>query len=164
MPTRSKDKGTWAETQILRAAQANGFPDAYRLALHGAADVGDIQLCKRIIIEAKNEKAISVPQYLRELEVEMINSKSVFGFVCYKTPGLGEQNVLQWPTVVRAGDLLPFLTTHFPQDGYPPVVWTSKAAWGKPNEFNLREVTMSLNHMFILLKAAGYGSEEVCSD
>jgi hypothetical protein len=56
MTNRSKNIGTAAETAVVKAARAYGFPGAERRALHGSTDLGDILLCPGVIVEVKAGK------------------------------------------------------------------------------------------------------------
>ena len=61
MANPSKNKGTAAETAVVRHAWAQGFTDAERIALSGANDQGDVVLMRepKIIIEVKAGKVVS---------------------------------------------------------------------------------------------------------
>lgn len=53
MTNPSKSKGTQFETDVVRFAQANGFPYSERRALAGNLDKGDLTLCPGVIVECK---------------------------------------------------------------------------------------------------------------
>ncbi len=58
MTTRSKEIGTAAETVVVRAARARGFPLADRLTLTGRYYRDDIGLCSGVIVEVKTAKGL----------------------------------------------------------------------------------------------------------
>jgi hypothetical protein len=51
---RPKDKGTAAETAIVRWAAKHRFHNAERLALSGQGDKGDVRLCLGVMIQVKD--------------------------------------------------------------------------------------------------------------
>lgn len=79
---RSKDIGTRAETAVVRLAREIGFHHAERLPLAGAADQGDIRLCRDplVILEVKAGKAAQnaswtqIQAWLREAQIERNNA------------------------------------------------------------------------------------------
>lgn len=85
--------GTAHESAIKLWLQAHGWPYADRRRLNGAADLGDLQLSERIpfIIEAKTAKKTTeratLGTFVKELEAEVINSKSEAGAVVFKKVG-----------------------------------------------------------------------------
>ena len=54
--SKAKQKGTAAETAVVRYLQANGFPAAERRALAGALDKGDIAGVVGVCVEVKAEE------------------------------------------------------------------------------------------------------------
>jgi Holliday junction resolvase len=83
----AKAKGTNFETEVVRFLEANGFP-ARRRARAGSKDNGDVEIGdNKWTIEAKATKSIDIPQYLRELDVEMVNSGAEYGAVWVKRRG-----------------------------------------------------------------------------
>lgn len=96
MTNKPKNKGTAAETAVLRYVQANGFPDAYRKTLSGNKDGGDIQLNPNTIIEVKNYELPTgfpsegqVAKWMDELETELRNSGNPVGILVVKRPRRG---------------------------------------------------------------------------
>lgn len=97
MANPSKAKGTDFEVSLLPSLQAV-YPDASRRPTEGKNDKGDYNLPgeKRFIIEAKNRTQMSLPQWLREAEVEAKNAGVPYGVVVHKRKGTrvpGEQYV-----------------------------------------------------------------------
>lgn len=85
----SKKKGTFHETQSVIWLRRNGWVFAKRITQKGNKDEGDIVLGDGIpvAIEAKNEKAISLATYIRELENEIAASGAETGVVIIKRRG-----------------------------------------------------------------------------
>jgi hypothetical protein len=73
MVNKPKQKGTAAETAVVRYLRANGFPQADRAAPHGNLDIGDIIGVKYTTIEVKNCKQLQVGKWLKELDTEFEN-------------------------------------------------------------------------------------------
>ena len=85
--SRSRAKGTSWESKIVEFLQASGWPHAERRALQGAKDKGDISGLPGVCIEAKNEKAITLATYIKEVEEEKINSGATVAFAWIKRRG-----------------------------------------------------------------------------
>lgn len=83
----AKAKGTNFETEVVRFLESQGIP-ARRRARAGSKDNGDVEIGdNRWTIEAKATAKIDIPQYLRELDVELENSGAEFGAVWVKRRG-----------------------------------------------------------------------------
>ena len=96
MANKSKRKGSEFEAQVARfLSEELGNDGIERRTLQGAADRGDIAGVrlngKRVVVECKAEKALRVPEYLREAEAERENDGAAFGLVVSKRRGIGEQ-------------------------------------------------------------------------
>jgi len=88
MTTPQKRKGSQYERDVVKWLRQMGYPCAERA--YGAGrhdDVGDIDGINGVVIECKNEKAIRIPQYLRELEDEMTHADAETGVVLIKKRG-----------------------------------------------------------------------------
>ena len=83
----SKQKGTAAETAVVRWFQGHGWPRAERRALSGAYDMGDINLEPGIVVEVKNTKTITLAEFVAETERERINANAEFGMCVIKKRG-----------------------------------------------------------------------------
>jgi len=70
----SKDKGTKAETAVVRFLQENGHPDAERRALAGTRDRGDIAGMPKLVIEVKAEVRLDLAGWLSEARHEAANA------------------------------------------------------------------------------------------
>lgn len=105
MSAAGKAKGTRFETEVTEFLQGNGF-DARRLPRMGAKDIGDVSLPLNLynqhpdaklvmaIIEAKNVKAMALPEWIAQSEVEADNYAAKYGnttvpLVVHKRRGKG---------------------------------------------------------------------------
>lgn len=105
---RSKQKGTAAETAVVRWLNDNGQPAAERRALHGSADKGDVAnvFARRpfrsgdgytldaVVIEVKNCARTELAVWVDELEAEMRNAGADLGAVIHKRRGKSDPG--QW--------------------------------------------------------------------
>jgi hypothetical protein len=98
--SRSRAKGTAAESATVAALWRLGFPYAERRALSGANDLGDITGTPGLAWEVKDAKVWQAAAWLRETEVERVNAKADFGILVIKTPGVGAPNAHRWLTVM----------------------------------------------------------------
>lgn len=83
----SKNKGTAYETAVVRYARDNGFPQAERIALHGAVDMGDVRLTIGVIAECKAYATYSdadVREWLMETNREKRNSGAAHALLVIK--------------------------------------------------------------------------------
>jgi Holliday junction resolvase len=72
----NKRKGGAWETEIVGDARGRRGYDAERQPKNGSRDSGDVVIRfpgLHLVVEAKNEKSISLPGYLAELAVEVAN-------------------------------------------------------------------------------------------
>lgn len=87
MTNRSKSKGTSFETSLVPTLQEY-YPGAERRALSGAADKGDFILPgASFALEAKNCKAMTLAEWVKESEVEAKNLGVPHGVVVHKRRG-----------------------------------------------------------------------------
>lgn len=85
MPNPNGRRGAQWETDLAAYYAANGFPLAERRARTGIHDKGDLTGISPLVVhEAKNEKVINLPGYLREAEVERANADAALGVVLVK--------------------------------------------------------------------------------
>lgn len=100
--TKPRDIGTRTESAVVKYARSNGFPHADRLALHGALDEADVQLCPGVVIEVKGGKRAEtasdalVAAWLDETEVERRNRGADVAALVLKRKGKGAANAGQW--------------------------------------------------------------------
>ena len=105
--SKSKQKGTAAETAVVRYLQEQGFPYAERRALHGNLDKGDITGCGPIVFEVKDHAKITIPAWLKELEEEVANAKAEAGAVVAKKRGT--LKVGEWYAIMPVSALVKLL-------------------------------------------------------
>lgn len=92
--SKSKQKGTAAETAVVNWLQSKGRKHVERRALSGLLDRGDIAGIPAVVIEVKNHARMTLSDWLKELEVEMHNDKADTGVVIHKK--VGTQDVGKW--------------------------------------------------------------------
>lgn len=105
--SKAKQKGTSAETAVVRYLQQNGFPHAERRALGGGShgeDLGDITGTPALTFEVKNRKTYAFREWLRECEVEKTNAKADFCPLIAKPNGVGADNIHNWFFVMTLAD------------------------------------------------------------
>jgi HJR/Mrr/RecB family endonuclease len=85
----AKKRGTEHETRCVRWLRAHGWSYARRITQKGSRDEGDIRLADGVpvVIEAKNEKAITIGTYIAELDAECVNAECDQGVVIIKRRG-----------------------------------------------------------------------------
>lgn len=94
--SKAKQKGTAAETAVVRYLNQNGFPTAERRALAGINDKGDVTGIPGLTIEIKAAKEYKIPAWLKETAVEGINAGTEFAILIMKPVGKGETSVGDW--------------------------------------------------------------------
>lgn len=87
--SRSKDKGTRAETAVVRYLQEAGATQAERRALNGTQDRGDVAGIPGVVIEVKDVSRDGLPGWLDEAEIERRNDGAEIAFVWHKRRGKG---------------------------------------------------------------------------
>jgi len=120
MANPSKNKGTAAETAVVRYAWSQGFTDAERIALAGANDQGDVVLMRdpKIILEVKAGKAAQtaslgqISKWLDETRTERDNAKAVHGFLVVQRQGFGNGRVESWECWTLSDDHGAFVDCH----------------------------------------------------
>jgi Holliday junction resolvase len=85
--SKSKQKGTSAETAVVRWLHSQGRKSVERRALHGTNDRGDIAGIPCVVIEVKNHKTMKLSEWIKELEVEIKNDKADTGVIIHKKSG-----------------------------------------------------------------------------
>lgn len=107
--SKAKQKGTSAESGLVKYLQANGFPMAERRALTGSLDQGDITGTPCLAWEVKNHKAYHIPEWLRETEIETGNASADFGILAVKPNGVGLGNAGQWWAIMTMDQMVKLL-------------------------------------------------------
>lgn len=83
----ARDKGTRAETAVVRYLQAQGWPYVERRASSGCNDKGDIAF-PGIVIEVKSCERMALAAWLDEAEVEAANAKVDTAVVWHRRKGV----------------------------------------------------------------------------
>jgi hypothetical protein len=180
--TRSKEKGTAAETLVVRYLRKTYWPHAERRALSGGEDKGDITGTPGLAWEVKAAKTICVPAWLRETEAERENAKADYAVLVIKPVGVGATRVGEWYALMDRERFMN-LTGLTSVSGNAPLGWiedrwsfetsirktklphaaltlglrSEEFAWAQYPNFTF----MSLAQMTRLLLLAGYGSNVV---
>jgi hypothetical protein len=85
--SRSKAKGTAAETAVVRFLRTIGFAQAERRTLGGTHDRGDIAGLPGVVIEVKNCARQELAAWVAEAEAERDNDGASLGVVWHKRRG-----------------------------------------------------------------------------
>lgn len=106
--SKSKQKGTAAETAVVRYLQEQGL-DARRLPLSGSKDMGDILIPghKTVTVEVKNHKAMSLAEWVDEAVVEKANAGTDLGVVVHKRMRKGSP--AEWYCTMPLSELVSML-------------------------------------------------------
>lgn len=87
--SKSKQKGTAAESAVMKYLQCNGWPDVERRTLSGVNDRGDIAGLRSVVIEVKDCARMDLAGWIGEAEQERINAGASHGVVWHKRRGKG---------------------------------------------------------------------------
>lgn len=105
----ARQKGTLAETALVKFLARHGFPHAERRALHGTDDKGDITGTVGLAWEVKNHKSYHFPQWMKETEIEALNAKADYGILVVKPNRVGVDNVGDWWAVLSVAEVVSLL-------------------------------------------------------
>lgn len=83
----AKKAGTAWESEIVRVLEKYGWVGAERRRLSGASDKGDIAGVPGVVIEAKNEKTITLASYVDEANREGLNASAPIAVAWVKRRG-----------------------------------------------------------------------------
>lgn len=98
---RAKDKGTFAESHLVKYLVGSGvFPGAHRSALAGTQDIGDIIGCRDFTIQVKNCKTMQIPAWLRDTEDQRCRHGEQYGALVIKRLGSGVSSIGSWHVVM----------------------------------------------------------------
>jgi hypothetical protein len=99
--SKSKAKGTLAETAVAKYLLGHGWPSCERRALRGTLDQGDITGTPGVCWEIKYAGgAIKMSEWMGETEAETINARAAIGVLVVKPPGVGLTRVDRWLTAM----------------------------------------------------------------
>ena len=109
--SKSKAKGTAAETAVVEFIKSKGRPYVERRSLNGLNDRGDIAGLPLVVIEVKNHARMTLSEWIEELLVEIKNDKAETGVVIHKRKGKGKAKdwyatmpvELWWELLEKAG-------------------------------------------------------------
>ena len=112
--SKAKQKGTAAETALVRFLQGQGFPNAERRALGGGGageDLGDITGIPALCMEVKNHATYKIPAWIKETETERQNAKADFGILVVKPNGIGmtSDKVGKWWAIMPMQEMMNLL-------------------------------------------------------
>lgn len=85
--SKSKQKGTAAETAVVKWLSGKRRNKIERRSLNGANDRGDITGIPKVVIEVKNHARMELAEWVRELQTEMANDNAETGVVIHKKRG-----------------------------------------------------------------------------
>lgn len=94
--SKSRQKGTLAETAVVAYAKLRGFIHAERRALSGKNDRGDIAGIPGVCLEIKNQARFDLAGWTNEAQAEAVNAGAPIWFVVAKRPGKGTLKVDEW--------------------------------------------------------------------
>ena len=107
--SKSKQKGTLAETAFVNFLKVNGFPGAERRALAGELDKGDITGTPALTFEVKNHKSYSIPAWLKESQAEKVNAGADYCPLIVKPVGIGVSSVNNWWAILTVEEMIHLL-------------------------------------------------------
>lgn len=107
--SKSKQKGTLAESAFVKYLIPNGFPFAERRALAGELDKGDITGTPFLTFEIKNHKTYKFPAWMQEAKEEKQNAGADYCPLIVKPVGKGVQSVNDWWAILTVEDLVKLL-------------------------------------------------------
>lgn len=111
--SRSKDKGTLAESAVVTYLQENGWPYAERRALAGAADKGDVSGTPGLVWEVKYAGVgIRMAEWIQETVTERDNAQAAHGILVIKPFGFGTRRTGDWFAAMVGADYDSLLTTN----------------------------------------------------
>ena len=85
--SKAKQKGTAAETAVVKYLKEKGYKNCERRSLSGIHDRGDIAGINSVVIEVKNHARMELSQWVSELLTEIKNDKAKTGVVIHKKRG-----------------------------------------------------------------------------
>jgi hypothetical protein len=102
---KARDKGTAAETYLVRYLRDNGFPRADRRVLKGRLDEGDITGCDGLAWEVKwANGGLRLSEWVNQMAVGRNNARADHGVLVVKPLGVGARSVGGWLAVMMPTD------------------------------------------------------------
>lgn len=87
MTNANRSKGTAWETRIVEWLRPR-FPFVERRAQYGALDRGDLTGLPGVVVEAKAQQRLCLPEWHRQLQAEVDNAGAALGLMCVKIKGV----------------------------------------------------------------------------
>lgn len=115
MGNKHKAKGTSFEVLVRDHLIENGFPNAYRTALSGSQDTGDINglvrpdTNRKVSVQCKNQKSFQLSQWLNDTVEQAKRLGDAVPALVVKRPGKGEKALGESYVVMRLDDLISLL-------------------------------------------------------
>lgn len=115
MANTNKQRGTSFETAVVEWLKACGFTKAYRPALTGAGDTGDINgiegVFGSVIIQCKNQKRFDLSGWLDDTveQAERKGKDDTLPILVVKRPGKGVKQLGETYAVMRLEDVAALL-------------------------------------------------------
>lgn len=86
-PSTAKTKGRATEAALVDWLRSNGYPHAERRRLTGTHDQGDITGIPGLCVEVKSGARPAIPQWLAELDAEIVNADAETGVLVIRPKG-----------------------------------------------------------------------------
>ncbi|MFF3363566.1 hypothetical protein [Streptomyces misionensis] len=118
MSTKSKQKGTTAEREVVRYLQ-QWWPTAERRALSGNKDKGDVAGIPGVVVEVKAAQTQLLTKWQKETAAEQANAGARLCMLVVKRP---YKPVPVWDAYLPIGQL-PVEFQHFPAAGKGHLEW-----------------------------------------
>lgn len=106
-PGTAKRKGAETEEKFVQFLKGIGVPGAERRHLAGMNDKGDIAGWPNVCVEVKSGAQLNVGEWLRQLDIEIINSEAKIGFVAVRPKGKPDPK--DWWMIMRSEELMELL-------------------------------------------------------
>lgn len=141
--TRSKAKGTMAESAVVSFLRTAGFPYAERLALQGSKDRGDVTGIPGVVVEVKNEQTYQFSSWLAEAGVERDNANAVYGIVVAKPRLVGVTRTGEWMAMMRLHEYVHLLA----EAGLLPAsVWIQDMSGASISTYIAKSMKLAADH------------------
>lgn len=105
--TASKQKGTRAESAVVKFLRSYGWDAAERRTLSGSKDKGDIAGIPNVVIEVKDCAKQTLGAWVQEANTERTNAEARIGVVWHKRRGKGSPG--EWYVTMQGWDFLEIL-------------------------------------------------------
>jgi hypothetical protein len=143
--SKSKAKGTAAESAVVSYLRMTGFPYAERLALQGSRDRGDVTGVPGIVFEVKNEVVYTLSSWLAEARTEGDNAQADFAMVIAKPRLVGLPRVGEWYAIMNQGPFDALVRQAFFNDP-ELLVWTHDMSGANINRDLAKNVKVAQAH------------------